>query len=134
MKIKFIGANKLLTPRQIDVIENYLSFLQTQFKLSKPIRIHFLEKRNVPMTTGVREKHGEIYTLAKDRLLIDIMRTIGHEWVHEFQHQKMGLKDTEDIPDIGGEGENIPNVLSGIFVKKFQNQFPQFEKVMYGEE
>lgn len=134
MKIKFIGANELLTPKQVDVIEEYLSFLQTQLQLSKPITIHFLSERSIPMTTGVRYKNGQIYTLAKGRLLIDIMRTIGHEWVHEFQHQKMGLKDTKDMPDIGGDAENMSNILSGIFVKKFQNKFPKYETLMFGED
>jgi hypothetical protein len=86
------------------------------------------------MTTGVRFPKGEIFVLSGNRLLIDILRTLCHEWVHEFQHQKMGLKDNAKIQNIGGPEENMCNVLSGIFIKKFEKQFPKHSKVLYGED
>jgi hypothetical protein len=85
------------------------------------------------MTTGVRMPNNEIFILTTGRLLIDVIRTIGHEWVHEYQHQKMGLKDDEKIQDIGGPEENMANVLSGIFVKKFEKEFPKYSKILYDE-
>jgi hypothetical protein len=61
------------------------------------------------------------------------MRTIAHEWSHEYQHQKLGLKDTDKIQDIGGPEENMANALSGMFVKKFAKQNPKVKNMMYGE-
>jgi valyl-tRNA synthetase len=52
---------------------------------------------------------------------------------HEYQHQKMGLKDDEKIQDIGGPEENMANILSGIFVKKFEKEFPKYSKILYDE-
>jgi hypothetical protein len=85
------------------------------------------------MTTGVRLPNHTIHVLSKGRLLIDILRTISHEWVHEYQHQKMGYKDTDKIQDIGGPEENMSNVLSGIFMKQFQKKYPDLNKVVYNE-
>jgi hypothetical protein len=46
----------------------------------------------------------------------------------------MGLKDTDKVKDIGGTEENMANTLSGIFVKKFEKSFPNYEGLLYGEE
>ena len=86
------------------------------------------------MTTGVRKPGHKIFVLAHKRLLIDIFRTVAHEWVHEYQHQKMGLKDTDKIQDIGGPEENMANTLSGIFVKKFDKKNPQYSNVIYEQD
>jgi hypothetical protein len=85
------------------------------------------------MTTGVRYPKGNLFILFGNRLLIDVLRTLSHEWVHEFQHQKMGLKDNEKIQNIGGPEENMCNILSGIFIKKFDKEFPEYSDVLYGE-
>ena len=61
------------------------------------------------------------------------MRTLAHEWVHEYQHQKMGLKDDQPVQDIGGKVENMANALGGIMVKKFEKEFPKHEDALYGE-
>ena len=107
--------------------------LQQEIPLKKDIHITFVSGRKVPMTTGVRMPHHKIYVLSKDRLLVDVLRTLGHEWTHEYQHQKMGVKDTQKIKNIGGPEENMANVMAGIFTKKFEKQFPKYSKLIYGE-
>ena len=107
--------------------------LQDELKLSNDVHINFVTERDMPMTTGVRMPNHEIYVLSKNRLLIDVLRTLAHEWVHEYQHQKMGLSDETHIQDIGGPEENMASVLSSVFLKKFQKKHPQFEKQLFGE-
>jgi hypothetical protein len=55
-------------------------------------------------------------------MLIDVLRTLAHEWVHECQHQILGW---EKGPDIGGRNEDTANSLSGAYLKMFQRDFPQ---------
>jgi hypothetical protein len=43
----------------------------------------------------------------------------------------MGLDDKKKIQDIGGPEENMSNVLSGIFIKKFDKQNPDFKDRLY---
>jgi hypothetical protein len=66
-------------------------------------------------------------------LLIDVLRTLSHEWIHEYQHQ---IKFTQNFKhqDIGGPVENTANVLSGILMKLFQKEYPQYEKTLYNEK
>lgn len=133
MKVCIKKTGKSLDEKKISVIKKFLSFLQDKLTLSDDVTFVFVDNRDNNMTTGVRLPKNIIRVLAKGRLLIDILRTISHEWVHEYQHQKMGVKDTDKIQDIGGPEENMSNVLSGIFIKQFQKKFPKIEKVIYGE-
>jgi hypothetical protein len=43
----------------------------------------------------------------------------------------MGVDEKEKIQDIGGHEENMSNVLSGIFIKKFDKQNPNFKDRLY---
>lgn len=82
------------------------------------------------MTTGVR-RNDEMVVLVGGRMLIDVLRTIAHEWVHEYQIQKMGVSVDKPIQDIGGPIENMASILGSIYMKKFQKQFPNYEEELY---
>ena len=125
---------KFSKPKQIEVIKEFVKYLQTELPLKDDVFITFKGGRDIKMTTGVRRPGSQIFVLADKRLLIDILRTVSHEWVHEFQHQKMGLKDNQKVPNIGGPVENMANVLSGIFLKKFDKIFPDYSPIIYEEE
>lgn len=134
MKVCLRYNKKLFPKSDYDVVVKFLKFLQKQIPISKDIEISFVESRTGSMTTGVRKPNGEIDILVGNRLLIDILRTISHEWVHEYQHQVLNLSQKKSkIKDIGGPEENMANILSGIFLKKFQKKFPNLEPKMYGE-
>lgn len=133
MKVCLKGAKKFYSELEINVIKEFIQFINTDIPLNKDVRIDFLDTKTGEMTTGSRMSH-KIKVLSKDRMLIDVLRTLVHEWVHEFQHQKMGLKDDDKIQDIGGPEENMANVLAGIIMKKFQKEYPEFKKVIYSGE
>lgn len=111
-------------------MNDFLTLLQGELPLSEDITIHLTKDREGKMTTGVRNP-DEMKILASGRMLIDVLRTISHEWVHEYQHQKMGLADDKPIQDIGGPEENMASVLGSIFIKRFQKEFPQYEDELY---
>jgi hypothetical protein len=133
MKVCFKGLKKFFHDGEVDVIKDFVQFLQKQVPLNKDITITLLQNRQLPMTTGVRMPGSEIFVLAGGRLMIDILRTISHEWVHEFQHQKLGVKDFRNSKDIGGPEENMANVLSGIFLKQFDLRYPNYSAFIFGE-
>ncbi len=134
MKVCFKDITKHINKDSVGVVKEFVKLLQSELPLKDDVYITFSGGRDVPMTTGVRRPGSQIIVLAAGRMLIDILRTLAHEWVHEFQHQKMGLKDTDKIQNIGGPEENMANTLSGIFVKKFDKSFPKYSKFIYGEE
>jgi hypothetical protein len=134
MRVCLKNTKKLFNPNEIKVIKDFIKFIQTKLQLNEDVTFTFLEKRVEPMTTGVRLPNHEIYVLSAHRLLIDVLRTIAHEWVHEYQHQKMGLRDDQPIKDIGGPEENMANVLASIYIKSFEKDFFKYEGLMYGEK
>jgi len=133
MKVCLKYKTSDLDKNDIKVLTDFVKFQQENLPLNKDVNLFFVDNRDNNMTTGVRMPQSEISVLAKGRLLIDILRTLSHEWVHEYQHQKMGVDDFSKSPDIGGPHENMANALSGIFMKRFQKEYPQHSEVLYCE-
>ena len=131
MKVCIKSRKSGVNRDQIEVISSFIKFLQSQLPLSSDVEVNLTGDRDTTVTTGVRMPGSKMFILAKGRMLIDILRTISHEWVHEYQYQKMGLDDKSKIQDIGGPEENMSNVLSGIFIKKFDKQNPDFKEALY---
>lgn len=133
MKVCLKNISKTHISDSIDVVKDFCQFLQDKLKLKDDVYIDFTNVRKNGMTTGLRMPKNTIEVLTKGRLLIDIFRTLSHEWVHEYQCQIMGVPEDEPIQDIGGPEENMASVLSSIFIKKFQKQFPQHQEKLYSE-
>jgi len=134
MKVHFKGSEKYFNEEQKKVLKLYTKMLQRQMPLKKDVHVYFVDYRKNDMTTGLREPHHEIYVLTPHRMLVDVMRTYAHEWGHEYEHQKLGFKDKNiERPQIGTPAENLANILAGIMTKKFDNEYPEYKKLIYDE-
>jgi len=131
MKVCIKKNNSEISDEKLEVVSAFVKFLQSQIPLSSDIQINFTDNQKETGTTGVRMPGSKISVLSKGRMLVDILRTLSHEWVHEFQYQKLGLADNAKIQNIGGPEENMSNILSGIFIKKFDKQNPDFKDKLY---
>jgi len=132
MKVTVKHINSGLTSEDKKMYNDFIKFLNKHYPVNNPLTILFLGKKSGHMSTGSQDMDGTIKVLSKNRLNRDIMRTLAHEWVHEYQHQKMGLDDTQKYQDVGGPVENMSNTLSGIFVKKFEKLNPDSHSILYG--
>jgi hypothetical protein len=132
MKVCLKGMKNFPVEGGKELVRSFSEFLQSQSPLINDITIEFLDTRQGKMTTGVRYPGNKIQVLSSGRLPIDVLRTLSHEWIHEFQTQKLGVDDSKPIQDIGGPEENMCNVLSGIFIKQFEQTHPEFDDILYG--
>jgi hypothetical protein len=107
---------------------DYMNYLQKQYPLKKDVTIIFRGERTENMTTGVRNDNSEISVLSKGRMNRDILRTLTHEWIHEYQRTILGR---ERGGDIGGQNEDEANAKSGELIKKFEKHHPDDESKMY---
>lgn len=107
---------------------DYINYLQKQYPLKKDVTIIFRGNRTGNMTTGVRNDNSEISVLSKGRMNRDILRTLTHEWIHEYQRTILGR---ERGGDIGGQNEDEANAKSGELIKKFEKTHPDDESKMY---
>lgn len=126
IKISFYECE--MSYEKIEVINDFVRFLQKKYPLEDAIQIVFTGVRYGKMTTGSRTDNNILKILSSDRMLIDILRTLAHEWVHEYQHQ---ILDWEKGPDIGGKNENHANIEAGILMKLFQKEYQQHTNILY---
>lgn len=127
-KVK-INFKSRLPVKDKEIIFDFIKFLEKTIPLEKDVLIDFQNKKESKMTTGVTESKHHIKVLCRGRMLIDILRTLAHEWVHELQHQKLKVKDKKD--EIGGWSENQANAVSGAFVKNYASKNKKLEKYIY---
>lgn len=111
------------------MINHFVDFLFDKMPVDNINKIEFTGDRVKDMTTGSYTiEKGLIRVLSKGRMLIDVLRTLAHEWVHAAQHDFLGW---EKGPDIGGRNEDGCNIYAGILMKQYQKEFPEKQKMIY---
>ena len=123
-----IKNNNSITLEQSKVVKDFVSMIQSELPLTNNVNINFVPERDVKMTTGVRFPKGKIFVLSGNRLLIDILRTLAHEWVHAYQ---INVLKREQGPNIGGQNEDEANAYGGRLIKMFEEEYPQFNEYVF---
>lgn len=108
--------------------KKFIAFLQTQYPLKDDLKVTFLGEKTGSMSTGSRTMDSELKVLSKGRLNRDVLRTLAHEWVHEYQ---MKILKRDQGPDIGGQNEDEANAFSGQLIKMFEKKFPEIQELMF---
>lgn len=129
MKVKILKKDRELSNEHYQLIKKFISYLQEHLPLRKDVTICFLSDRVGQMTTGSSIPQLRIINvLTKNRLNRDILRTLAHEWVHEFQMSVMRRKVGSNI---GGKNEDEANAYAGRLVKMFERDYPNLEDLNY---
>jgi len=128
MKANVIYKNLCIDKGKHKYIHEFIKFLDKNYPLERDVTITFLPKRIGLMSTGSRNQKSEIKVLAKGRMLRDILRTLSHEWVHEYQ---LTILDREQGTDIGGINEDEANSIAAKLLKIFEKLHPEKEYMMY---
>jgi hypothetical protein len=126
MKVNLYDKSSGLGSEQINVIQDFLRFCQKNSPLKTDVDIQLLGERFGKMTTG-SEILGRIKVLAGGRMLIDILRTVAHEWVHEFARQRnIKLQGFNTVSQ-----ENFANSEAGIMIRMYEKSNPQLTALLY---
>jgi hypothetical protein len=126
MKVKIVNRVKDLGQDKIQVIRDFLKFAQENSPLKRDIEIILMSERMGVMSTG-SQISGLIKVLADNRMLLDIIRTIAHEWTHEFARQrKIKLQGYNTQSQ-----EDYANTEAGIMVRVFEKKYPQYVALLY---
>jgi hypothetical protein len=128
MKVIITHRNSGIPQKDYKLIDLFLRFLQKQYPLKNNLKIFFISERTGNMTTGSRTEENEIKVLTKGRIYRDILRTLSHEWVHEYQRDVLKWKHGSDI---GGRNEDMANSEAGALMKMFEKLYPDLEDKMY---
>jgi len=128
MKVTIKHINSDVPNENYEFYNNFIKYLQKSYPLRGDIIIKFVGERIGNMTTGQRNTQNELIILSKGRMNRDILRTLAHEWVHEYQRT---ILNRDQGPDIGGKNEDEANSESGSIIKKYEKSHPKNEKKMY---
>lgn len=125
MKVKLKNIRQGIRPNQVGIIQEFVKFLNRNMKLRNDISIRFVELRDDKMTTG-RHKGDDLVVFTKSRILVDILRTLAHEWIHEIQDEYWKIQPTGERAQ-----EDHANSISGYLLRKFMKQNPSIEAELY---
>jgi hypothetical protein len=128
MKITIKHKNSDIPKENYDFYNDFIKYLQKEYPLKRDITIIFFGERTGGMTTGSRTDDGDLKILSKGRMNRDILRTLAHEWYHEYD--RTILKNPKGA-DIGSKSENDANSEAGAVVKKYEKDHPKDVERMY---
>ena len=128
MKVIIKHKDSNIHKKYYNFYDTFIEFLQKECPLKNDVEIIFVSQREGRMTTGNRDGKDCIKVLTKNRINRDILRTLAHEWVHEYQRT---ILNRHKGPDIGGKNEDEANAESGSLIKKFEKKYPNLEPLMY---
>lgn len=112
-----------LTEDQKDKLKDFVIFAKNHLGLKSAPKVVVQNGRKDLKTTANYDytKDEKIIKVnAKNRMLVDVMRSVAHELVHHKQYEdgRLGVKP----PDIGGEIEDEANAKAGQFIKMFAKE------------
>lgn len=122
-----IFCEKRINRKCLKVIVAFIKFCNNKLNLINIPHIFFHVQKKPYMTTGSYILHDRsVHVLIKNRLLIDILKTLSHELVHHAQYEKGFLEEelskidlTNKMSDLNTLYENEAYIKSGNFVKEF---------------
>lgn len=125
MKVKIKNIRPHFQPNQVGIVKEFIKFLQNNGPLKSDVIVLFQDKRNENITTG-KKLDNTITIFAKDRLLVDVLRTLAHEWIHILQTQNM-----KTMPSLDRPSEDHANSLAGYWLRQFNKENPEHETEIY---
>ena len=103
-----------------EIITNFVKFVKKELEIER-LPVIILQNGKGDIKTTALYNYGSdnkfIRINAKNRAIVDILRSIGHELVHHRQWEQGKLKVKP--PDVGYPIENEANAKAGIFIKMF---------------
>lgn len=119
-----------LNDQQKEKLTEFIKFVKGELQLKSTPSIVVQNGRKELKTTAnydYTKPEKIIKVNAKNRMLVDVMRSVAHELVHHKQYEDGRLEVKP--PDIGGEIEDEANAKAGQFIKMFAKR----DQTLYDE-
>ena len=120
-----------LNDQQKEKLTEFIKFVKGELQLKSTPKVVIQNGRKELKTTAnydYTKPEKVIKVNAKNRMLVDVMRSVAHELVHLKQYED-GRLDGPKPPDIGGEIEDEANAKAGQFIKMFAKR----DETLYDE-
>jgi|TARA_R110000851_G_scaffold85152_1_gene185253 predicted nucleotidyltransferase len=118
------GEIRGLTTEKVETIQDFMCFVQFKLNMKEPIKVILMDKKKEGMTTAAYSPYyNENYIVCGGRAMVDILRSIAHELVHNRQRELGLFKVGETVQDIGGDIEGEANSIAGVFIKDYAKNY-----------
>jgi hypothetical protein len=111
-----------LDDKKKEVLNSFVKFVKKELEIENLPSIKIQNNRDGLKTTAnydYTKKNKIVKVCAKNRALVDVLRSVAHELVHHKQYEQGRLNGPENPPDIGGEIEDEANAKAGQFIKMY---------------
>ena len=103
------------------VCKDFIKFCKQHLDLQDRVKISFITTPDPDITTGCYvPSERSIKVLTKDRGLVDILRSVAHEMVHQYQHVTGKLNDKSG--ETGSVHENEAHSLAGVLMRLYHEK------------
>jgi predicted nucleotidyltransferase len=114
-----------MSPEKIAIIKDFISFVCGKLKMEEPVNVSLRRGRDeyIATTASYVPNDNENHVRCGGRALVDILRSLAHELVHNRQRE-VGIFDIgEQVQNIGGKIEDQANSVAGVFIKDFTHNY-----------
>lgn len=108
------------------LIEKFIDFVKNNLGIKNNLKIKLTTSRDGLTTTAYYDlNNSEVCVYVKNRMIVDILRSIAHEMVHHHQKERGDLTGNKDEGADGSPFENEANAEAGRLIRIFGRQNPE---------
>lgn len=126
--IKQLLREHLLTKSDINIrtISDFINFTKKFLGIDDDVKIELAFERTPELkTTAYYQLNGNVVIYVKDRLFVDIERSIAHELTHHKQFLDGRLNNPNEDGKDGSDIENEANAKAGEIIRKWGKLHPE---------
>jgi hypothetical protein len=126
--IKTLLRERLLTQDELDIrqVADFVNFAKEFLGIDDDVKVELAFERTPDIkTTAYYRLDGLIKIYSKNRAIIDICRSIGHELCHHKQNLEGRLKNAIKDGEDGSPIENEANAIAGVIIRKWGKAHPE---------
>lgn len=114
-----------MTPEKIGVIKDFISFVCGKLKMQEPVSVCLRRGRDefIQTTASYVPSDNTNHVRCGGRALVDILRSLAHELVHNRQRELGMFGKGDVVQNIGGHIEDQANSVAGVFIKDFTHNY-----------
>jgi len=124
-KLKVQKGIEGMTPEKIGVVKDFISFVCGKLKMQEPVSVCLRRGRDefIQTTASYVPSDNTNHIRCNGRALVDILRSIAHELVHNRQRELGMFGNGDKVQNIGGHIEDQANSVAGVFIKDFTHNY-----------
>lgn len=114
-----------MTPEKVEVVKDFISFVCAKLKMQESVDVSLRKGRDeyIQTTASYVPDNNTNHVRCGGRAIVDILRSIAHELVHNRQRELNMFKPGEKVQNIGGHIEDQANSVAGVFIKDFTHNY-----------